>query len=361
MSWTQTILGFFDNGPWELLAIPGALFLALAFHAAIFWGIERFTRATPARWDALIPRHLKSPSRLFLAAFSLQIVRPIVSLPASWQGALEQILNIVLTVCIAWLLICATYLLREALVLNLDVTASDNLRSRKILTQVRALQNVLIAVISLASIAMVLMTFQGVRQIGVSILASAGIAGIVLGVAAQKTLGSLIAGIQIALTQPIRIDDVVIVEGEWGRIEEITLTYVVIHIWDERQLVVPIAHFIEKPFQNWTRSSSQIMGSVLLYCDPATPVDRIRVEAERLTRASPLWDKRVFSVQVTDCRSDVIEIRVLTSAADSSASWDLRCLLRESLLDYLRRELPEGLPRHRIRLDPDEHDLHKNG
>jgi small-conductance mechanosensitive channel len=195
------------------------------------------------------------------------------------------------------------------------------------------------------------MNFDKVRQLGTTILASAGIVGIVLGFASQRSIALLFAGFQVALTQPIRIDDVVIVENEWGRIEEITLTYVVVRIWDKRRLVVPISYFIEKPFQNWTRVSADLLGTVYLYCDYTVPVQAIREELQRILEGSEEWDKEVCSVQVTDATERTMAVRALMSSADASLLWTLRCRVREQLIDFIRREFPESLPRFRAELD----------
>jgi Mechanosensitive ion channel len=209
------------------------------------------------------------------------------------------------------------------------IDVSDNLVARSIYTQVVVLKKVALTAIGIFTLASMLMVFDSVRQCGASILASAGIAGIVVGFAAQRSIATLLAGFQIALTQPIRLDDVVIVEGEWGRIEDITLTYVVVRVWDLRRLVVPITYFIEQPFQNWTRSSADILGTVFLYVDYAVPLDALRAELTRLLEASRYWDRKVNLLQVTDAKEHTLEIRALASAADASLAWDLRCEIRE--------------------------------
>jgi small-conductance mechanosensitive channel len=200
----------------------------------------------------------------------------------------------------------------------------------------------------IAGSAMGLMTFPSARQVGASLLASAGVVGIVAGIAARPVFSNLIAGLQIALTQPIRIDDVLIVKGEWGKVEEITGTYVVMKIWDERRMVIPLQWFIENPFENWTRTGSQILGYVYLYLDFAMPIDPIRAEAKRLTEAAPEWDQRVFGVQVSDVTDKTMQVRVLVSARDAGKAWDLRCRLREGLLAFLARDYPQYLPTVRV-------------
>jgi small-conductance mechanosensitive channel len=211
----------------------------------------------------------------------------------------------------------------------------------------RVLKRVISTIVILITAGAALMTIGAVRQVGVSLFASAGVAGLAVGLAARPLLANLIAGVQLAMTQPIRIDDAVIVENEWGRIEEITSTYVVVRIWDLRRLIVPLSYFIEKPFQNWTRESTALLGSVLLYLDYAAPIDRIRAKAAEIAQNSKLWDRRVVNVQVSDAKERTIEVRVLVSAADSSTAWDLRCEMREKLIAFLRAEFPESLPRAR--------------
>jgi small-conductance mechanosensitive channel len=206
-------------------------------------------------------------------------------------------------------------------------------------------------VITVFGLASMLMVFESVRQFGTAIIASAGVAGIIVGFAAQKSIATLLAGFQIAMTQPIRIDDVVIVENEWGRIEEITLTYVVVRIWDLRRLILPITYFIETPFQNWTRQSADILGTVFLHTDYNVPLDKLRSEFKRVLEASPLWDKKVCVLQVTDSNERTLEIRALASARDASAAWDLRCEVREKLVTYLQRNYPESLPRIRAAVE----------
>ncbi|MEJ2515942.1 MAG: mechanosensitive ion channel [Gammaproteobacteria bacterium] len=224
---------------------------------------------------------------------------------------------------------------------------ADNLRARKFLTQFRIIRRVLTLIIVVLTGAAILLQFDGFRQFGQGLLASAGIASIVLGFAAQRTLGNLIAGFQIAITQPIRLDDVVVVEGEWGRIEEITLTYVVVKIWDERRLILPISYFLEKPFTNWTRTTSQILGTVYLHVDYTVPIDALRKELDRLLEDEEDWDGRVKEVIAFETRPTTLELRALVSARDSGTAWQLRCKVREGLVSFLQREYPDALPRFR--------------
>ena len=245
--------------------------------------------------------------------------------------------------------------LSQGLTHEFRVDVKDNLAARKVRTQVMVLKKVAFVVIGVFTLALALMTFHSVRHVGTSILASAGIAGVIVGFAAQRSLSTLVAGLQIALTQPIRIDDVVIVENEWGRVEEITLTYVVVRIWDLRRLVVPIGYFLEKPFQNWTRVSADLLGTVMLYVDYTVPLKAMRRELDRILAQSPLWDGKVKVLQVTDAKERTLELRALVSAADASAAWDLRRLVREALVDFLQRRYPQCLPRIRAEVETDLH------
>jgi small-conductance mechanosensitive channel len=228
------------------------------------------------------------------------------------------------------------------------IDVPDNREARAVYTQVTVLRKVAISAIVLFGFAAMLMVFDQVRQVGATILASAGVAGIVVGFAAQRSLGMLLAGFQIALTQPIRIDDVVIVEGEWGRIEEITLTYVVINIWDMRRLVVPITYFLEKPFQNWTRTSTELLCTVELFVDYDFPLQALRQKLSAMLKISKFWNGKVNVLQVIDAREHSVQVRALLSANDAGAAWDLRCEVREGLLRFLQQEHPGSLPRLRL-------------
>jgi small-conductance mechanosensitive channel len=227
------------------------------------------------------------------------------------------------------------------------VDAADNLLARKVQTQLSVLHRVVSVVVILVALAIVLMTFPAIRSIGASLLASAGLVGLIVGVALKPTFSSLVAGIQIALTQPMRLEDVVIVEGEWGWIEEIRTTYVVVRIWDLRRLVVPLSYFIEHPFQNWTRTSADLLGAVPLWVDYTVPVGEVREELQRIVKTTKLWKGDVCVLQVTDANEHAIQIRALIDARNSGDAWDLRCYVREKLIDFLQQRYPKSLPRFR--------------
>lgn len=272
------------------------------------------------------------------------------------QGVLFVLYNyshILVIMGFAWFLIQLTRTLKTIFLNNFDISLEDNLTSRKVYTQINILEKVIIFVIVLFALGLILLSFDGIRQIGIGLFASAGVAGIIIGLSAQKVVGTLLAGIQIAITQPFRIDDAVVVENEWGWIEEINLTYVVVRIWDKRRLVMPTTYFLEKPFQNWTRTSAEIIGSVFIYTDYTIPFQPLRDELSRLLNESDLWDKNVNVLQVTDSKETTLEIRILVSARNSPTAWDLRVYIREKMIEFIQRNYPESLPRTRVLLKND--------
>lgn len=256
--------------------------------------------------------------------------------------------SVLLIVSLAWTLIVVLRIIKWVFLEKYDTSQADNLRSRKFHTQFNILERILIFLIVIIAIGLILMLFEDVRQIGVSVFASAGVLGIIIGLAAQRAIAAVLAGLQIAITQPIRLDDVVIIENEWGRIEEIALTYVVVNIWDKRRLIVPSTWFFEKPFQNWTRTTSEILGTVFLYTDYHVSFDALREELTRLLKNTPLWDGKVNVLQVTDAKERSIEVRALMSAKDSGTAWDLRVFIREKLIEFLQKNYPESLPKTRV-------------
>ena len=263
---------------------------------------------------------------------------------------IQQILGILLIITVSWLLIRGISVFEEIILSRYDVGVKNNLKARKVHTQLKVIKRIATITVGIIALGTILMTFDRVRQLGTAILASAGVVGIVVGMAAQRTIATFIAGLQIAITQPIRVDDVVIVENEWGRIEEITLTYVVVRIWDLRRLIVPITYFIEKPFQNWTRVTADILGTVFVYVDHNVPVDSIREELQNILKKSEHWDGKVCVLQVTNTSERTVELRALMSAEDASKAWNLRCEVREKLVDFIRSQYPQSLPRLRAEL-----------
>ncbi|QWT21941.1 mechanosensitive ion channel family protein [Bacillus sp. NP157] len=340
--------------PWTRFALVVAIALAVAglVHRVVDVLLRRLARRHPmgasivARANA--PLEAIVPLAMVLVAF-----RASPDEPARVIDGLEHVVAIALVGACTWFLVRCVGALEATVSRFNPIDLEDNLRARRLQTQVRVLSRTAMVVLVVLGIGVALMTFPSVRQFGASLLASAGIAGLAVGLAAKPVLGNLIAGIQIALTQPIRIDDVVIVEGEWGKVEEITSTYVVVKIWDERRMIVPLQYFIETPFQNWTRTSSQILGSVLLWFDYGLPLEPLRAEMERLCKSAPEWDGRVMVMQVVDSNDKSMQVRALMSSANSGKSFDLRCKVREGLIAFVRREFPAYLPRFRGDIEND--------
>jgi small-conductance mechanosensitive channel len=309
--------------------------------------LQSFASRTEAGWDDVLLPFAGEALRLILPMLALILGTPALAVSEGAQSILQNAVSLALIGVIGFILVQFVDALAQLVLRGYRIDVADNREARGIYTQVTVLKKIAVGVIALFAIASMLMVFQPVRQLGTAMIASAGVAGIVIGFAAQKSLGTLLAGFQIAMTQPIRIDDVVIVEGEWGKIEEITLTYVVVCIWDLRRLVVPITYFIEKPFQNWTRTSADILGTVFLQVDYGVPVDAVREELTRILEASPNWDRKVNVLQVTDAKERTLELRALASASDASKSWELRCEVREKLVAFVQENYPGSLPRLR--------------
>ena len=313
--------------------------------------LQSFSSRSEANWDDVLLPFAGKALRLILPMLALILGTPALAVSEGAQQIVQNAVSLALIGTIGFILVQFVDAMARLVLQRYRLDVADNREARGIYTQVTVLKKIAVGVIALFAIASMLMVFQPVRQLGTAMIASAGVAGIVIGFAAQKSLGTLLAGFQIAMTQPIRIDDVVIVEGEWGKIEEITLTYVVVCVWDLRRLVVPITYFIEKPFQNWTRTSADILGSVFLQVDYGVPVDAVRAELTRILEASPNWDRKVNVLQVTDAKERTLELRALASSSDASKSWDLRCEIREKLVAFVQKNYPGSLPRLRTVLD----------
>ncbi|MFN3273773.1 MAG: mechanosensitive ion channel family protein [Paracoccus sp. (in: a-proteobacteria)] len=304
-------------------------------------------------WRPLLTR-TQRPVQLALIIGGASVAARLAPLAPSEAGVLRHLLLLAFIACLTLVARAALQIWMALHLRRFRMDVEDNLLARKHVTQSRILQQVGDVLIIVVGFSAMLMTIDGVRQYGVSLLASAGAAGLVVGLALQPVLRNLFAGIQLALTQPIRIDDAVIIEGEWGNIEEIGSTYVVVRIWDKRRLIVPLTYFMDQPFQNWTRNDATLIGVVMIYVDHEVDVPALRAEAERIVRASPLWDRDVFAVQVTDFRETVAELRILASARNAGRAFDLRCEIREQVLAYLQRDQPQALPRRRNSLTLDQ-------
>jgi len=331
------------------------LFLGLLAAATLDWLLRRRQNRKPIQVGGFPLRFedWRGPLRALFPAVLLRVAATtVLSFPEAITSPLVHFLDLWIIGAVAWIAKRTVEMVRQAIVSRYPIDVEDNLEARRIRTQTRILVRILNGMIVVLAIGLMLMTFPGVREFGVSLLVSAGFAAIVVGMAAQKSLGSVLAGIQIAITQPIRLDDVVIVEGEWGRVEELTLTYVVVRIWDQRRLVVPITYFIDNTFENWTRQTAELLGTAYIYADYTVPVEQVRSELKRILDDTPLWDERAWGMVVTNATDKTVEIRALMSAENSSKSWDLRCHVREQLIQFMQERFPQSLPRLRLEGDP---------
>jgi small-conductance mechanosensitive channel len=337
---------------WAAVILGGSILLALAVHAILFGLAKRQARRAGKVIEHSLVHNAEGPTRWIFPLLAIVLAMPALPVRPELMHGLRHAVGLGLIASVAWVIIFLTEVLGNSLYARYSVDIADNLTARRIRTQIAVIRRIFTFLVILVSLAIMLMTFPEIRQLGTSLLASAGIAGLVLGMASKSTFSNLIAGLQIALTQPIRIDDVVIVEGDWGRIEEILTTYVVVRTWDLRRLIVPLSYFIENTFQNWTRSTSDLLAYVYLYVDYSVPVDELREEFRRVVESTPLWDHKVCVLQVSDATEHAMQVRALTSAADSSKAWDLRCLVREKLIRFLQEKYPASLPKTRAELHP---------
>ena len=331
------------------VAIIGVVAAATLFVDAV--GLYLVRRLVPkgrtANLAVSVIRNVRHPVTLLLPLVGIDIAVAAVPLSSPLRSDLLHAISSALIVAVAFVVVRLTYVLDDVVLFHYRVDVADNLRARRIQTQLQILRRVTVMAVGIIAVAAILLSFPSVRAAGAGLLASAGLIGVVGGLAAKPTVANVVAGVQIALSQPIRVDDVVVVEGHWGRIEDIALTYVVIRVWDLRRLVVPISYFVSNPFENWTRTGSDILGWVNLEVDFSTPVDEVREEFQRILSGSSDWDGNVAVLQVSDSDSTTMRLRALMSSADSSRSWNLQCDVREKLIAYLDRYHPEALPRLR--------------
>jgi small-conductance mechanosensitive channel len=311
--------------------------------------LSRLEARTGNRLLGMLRLRCYRPWVLLLVVWALHTAVPATGHTSS---AIRHALLLALIAAAAWLLVRLLYVVEDIAFQWLRIDVTDNRRNRRARTQIGVLRRLTAAVVTVLAVGAMLMTFAPLRTLGTSLLASAGVAGAITGLAAQTTLRNVVAGLELALTDRLRIDDVVVVEGEWGRVEELTLTHVTLRLWDERRLMIPTTYFITTPFQNWTRNESRLLGSVILHLDHRTRVPELRREARRIVEHSPLWDGRDWMVQVVDSTPWSMVVRVLASAADAPSSWDLRCDIREQLIAYLRDEHPEALLRTLVAAGP---------
>jgi small-conductance mechanosensitive channel len=332
---------------WSAAIVVAAIVVALVVRFIAFAIIARFTRHSPTLLKDSLILHSQRVSRWILPLLALTIALPAAPLPAMVKSAMQHITGVAFIASIAWLVLLFTDVAVDIFGSRYRLDVADNLLARKVQTQLRALRRVIAIAIIVVASALALMTFPSIHQIGTSLLASAGLAGLVVGMAMKPTISSLLAGIQVALTQPIRLDDVVVVQGEWGWIEEIETTYVVVRIWDLRRLILPLSYFIEQPFENWTRSSADLLAYVILWVDYTTPIEELRLELTRILKSTNYWKGQANVLQVTDANERAMQIRALMDASDSSVAWNLRCLVREKLIEFIQQRHPGSLPRLR--------------
>jgi small-conductance mechanosensitive channel len=340
--------------PWASAGIIIALVCvaALGTHAVAL-DVVRRSRAGKAAFTKLLLMRAANPTRFAIVLLALVAAVPVSGIPSGQQQQFIAPLTALFILLVGWSCLAAVGLAGD-LYLDRFKTGFENALTRKHVTQVRLLRRVAEVTIALITIGAAMMTLPAIHQYGVSLFASAGAAGIVVGLAARPLLSNLLAGIQIAITQPVKIEDSVVINNEWGWVEDITSTYLVVRTWDWRRLIVPLSWFLEQPIQNWTRETTTIIGQVLLNVDYRTPIDELRHELDRIVHASKLWDGNVVNLQVVDATENTMQLRLLGTASDASRAWDLRCELREQMIAYLQREHPDCLPRHRLEVTPDE-------
>ena len=335
---------------WSIAIGASTVLVALIIHSLVSGFIKRLARNKETTFYNILASYEHGPTRLLLPLLALIGVLPWLPLPSQIKPSLTHAVGLGLIGAAAWMIIALLDAVQNFV--SSRHALADNLEARRLRTQVQVLRHIAAVVVVLLALAIMLMTFPNIRHLGESLFASAGLAALVAGLAARTTLSSLLAGVQIALTQPIRLEDAVIVEGEWGWIEEITTTYVVVRIWDLRRLIVPLSYFIEKPFQNWTRNTTDLLGTVFVYTDYTVPVEEVRQELHRILESTESWDRKTWGLQVTNVSEHTIELRALMSASDSSRAFDLRCYVREKLVQFLQEHYPQSLPKTRAEFHP---------
>jgi small-conductance mechanosensitive channel len=329
-----------------------ALLAGLFTHTIFFWLLAKLRHRSVKDVPVLriVMQRVRRPALAIVLITAFGPVLPFVGVPAVYLPSVAKAAGILWFFALGWLMVSAVYTVEDLMMLRYDISSADNLKARRVRTQLQLLRRMAIILLLVIDAGLILSLFRDsqIWHYGAGLLASAGLASLVLATAAKSTAENMLAGLQIALTEPIRLDDVVIVEGEWGKIEEITTTYVVVAIWDYRRLVVPLTYFIEKPFQNWTRERADLMGTSFLYVDYSVPVPALRAELTRLLEASPLWDRKINACQVTNLSEHTMEIRCLLSARNAGDQFDLRCIIREGMIEFIQKNYPDAFPRTRF-------------
>jgi small-conductance mechanosensitive channel len=339
------------DAAWSAGILVVAIAMALIVRWIAFIVLKRLTRRRGALLGESLVRHAQKPSQWILPLLAILTVGPGLPLPQSARDTLEHATGLGLIAAMAWLAILLIAVTSDILSGRYRIDVADNLLARRIQTQFQMIHRIAIILVVVVAVAIMLMTFPAIKHIGVSILASAGVVSLVVGMSMKDTLSNLIAGVQIAFAQPFRIGDAVVVENEWGWIEEIGMMYVVVRIWDLRRLVLPLSYFLTNAFQNWTRTSADLLAYTYIYTDYTVPMDAVREELRRICEGSPLWNKKVCILQVSDSDQHTMQLRALMDVRNSSDAWDLRCLVREKLIDFLQKGYPGSLPRYRGELD----------
>lgn len=332
---------------WSAAILAGAIVASLVIRFIVFWLLGRMARRKGDVIFHSLVKHSSHVSHWILPFLACLIVLPGLQLPHIALVAMEHIASIGLIASIAWLAILLVDVTADVISGRYRMDVADNLTARRIQTQFGMMHKIVVVLVIFVSLAIILMTFSEIRTIGGSLLASAGVASLIVGLAMKGTLSNLVAGIQIAFTQPFRIGDAVVIEGEWGWIEEIGTMFVVIRIWDLRRLVLPLSYFLEHSFQNWTRTSADLLGHCFIYTDYTIPVDPLRDELRRICESSKLWGGKVCVLQVSDCEPNNLQLRALMDAHNSGDAWDLRCLVREKMVEFIQKNYPDSLPKYR--------------
>ncbi|MDX1629133.1 MAG: mechanosensitive ion channel [Fulvivirga sp.] len=340
--------------PWwvALIIFAAALILGLIVRLIFFALVGYYATKRDEAFVQSLQKRLKGSVFLFIPLIILRV--SLEELYPEQFDMLNKLIEVFIVISLAIVIIKLIYVFQDVLYDRYDISKEDNLKARKARTQIMYLRKIAIVVVVILALSTILLSFESVRKYGATLLTSAGVAGIIIGFAAQKTLANLLAGIQIAFTQPIKIDDALVVEGEWGWVEEINLTYVVVKIWDMRRLVLPITYFTENTFQNWTRSSSEILGSVFLYVDYTAPLDKLREHFDKTLASTDLWDQQGKAFQITDNSERTMTIRLLMSAKNSPEAWELRCFVREEMLLFIQQNYPHALPKTRAVIASDK-------
>jgi small-conductance mechanosensitive channel len=329
------------------ILLVAAIAVSLVVHLIAFWMLRRLAARKSTLLDQSLIAHGQGPTRWIFPLLAVLAVLPGLPLPPTLMAALQHIAGLGLIAAVAWLATLLIDVTSDVIAGHYRIDVADNLVARRIRTQFQMLRRIVGVLVVTITLSIMLMTFPAIKHIGMSLLASAGLATLVVGIAMKGTLANLVAGVQIAFAQPFRLEDAVVVEGEWGWIEEIGAMYVVVRLWDLRRLVVPLSYFLEHSFQNWTHTSAHLLANTLIYADYSVPVDELRQQLRRICESTPLWRGQVCILQTTDATEHTVQLRALMDARNSSDAWDLRCLVREGLIEYLKQNHPESLPRYR--------------